>query len=210
MSSYLISLLIGFLGLDTTIAFQVLISQPIFACSILGWLLGDIAMGIEIGIMMQLLWLNIIPAGASVFPEGNVASMVTCVIAIQFAHLGIPNIVFTVAFGIGIVVSYAGAWLTVMDRKLNGYFLNLTLQAAEKASFKKIMLLDIASILVYLSMMSVLAYIALFSGGAIIPALDEHSSIALEEKLKLIKPAVWGIGIAMTAPLIYQAVKQKY
>ena len=67
MPNFLIALFIGFLSLDTTIAFQMLISQPIFSCGILGWIFGNPALGIEIGIMMQLLWINIIPSGATTF-----------------------------------------------------------------------------------------------------------------------------------------------
>ena len=65
MPNFALSLFIAFLGLDTTIAFQVMISQPIFSCPILGWLLGDPLTGMEIGAMMQLLWLNNIPAGGN-------------------------------------------------------------------------------------------------------------------------------------------------
>jgi PTS system mannose-specific IIC component len=209
MSNLLTALLIGFLGLDTTIAFQVLISQPIFACSILGWLLGNAPLGIEIGIIMQLIWLNIVPVGASVFLEGNIASMVTCVIAVKFDGLGLPNLVFTVALVIGFLVSYVGARLTVFDRKLNGLILNWTLQAAEQASFKKITLLDFASILTYFMMMSALAYVSISAGEFILPVLQNVFPPAIDAKLAFVKPAAWGIGIALTVLMILQIIKTK-
>jgi mannose/fructose/N-acetylgalactosamine-specific phosphotransferase system component IIC len=209
MSNLFTALLIGFLGLDTTIAFQVLISQPIFACSIFGWLLGNAPLGIEIGIMMQLIWLNILPVGASVFLEGNIASMITCVIVIKFDSLGLPNLVFTVALAIGFLVSYVGARLTVLDRKLNVFILNWTLQAVDQANFKKITLLDFISILAYFIMMSALAYISILLAELIFPFLQEIFPPENDDKLAFVKPAAWGIGIALTTLMITQIIKSR-
>lgn len=209
MSNLLISLLIGFLGLDTTIAFQVLISQPLFSCSILGWLLGDAQLGIEIGIMMQLFWLNVVPVGAVIFLEGNIASMVVCAIVVKLNSLGTPNLVFTIAFIIGLIVSYAGARITVIDRKFNGFILNKTLEAAEEVNFKKITLFDFFSILFYFLLMSMLAYISLVFSEWLIPFLHNLFPPEADKKLVFVKPAVWGVGISMTATMIYKIVKQK-
>ena len=64
--------------------------------------------------------------------------MVTCAIALKYDHLGIPNLVFTSAFIIGIIVSYLGDRLTIIDRKLNGKILDLILKAAKEANLSKI------------------------------------------------------------------------
>lgn len=208
MPNYLIALLIGFIGLDTTIAFQVLISQPIFSCSILGWIFGDPALGVEIGIMMQLLWINIIPSGATTFPEANIASMVTCAIALKFAQLGLPNLVFTSAFIIGIIVSYAGDRLTIIDRKLNGKILDMILKAARDANLSKITFLDIVSIIIYFSIMSTLTFLALLLADWLVPLLQERYSY-LENKLILVKPAIWGMGIALTTPLVVKTIRTR-
>lgn len=206
MSNWLTSLLIGFLGLDTTVAFQVLVSQPLFSCTILGWLYGDLALGIETGLMMQLLWLNIIPAGATIFPEGNIGSMVTGAIVLQYQPLEIPNLVFSAGFASGILVSYVGAYVTVIDRKFNGIILELTLQAVHKGRFSKLTWLDLLSILIYFLLMSLLAFIALTLTGWVMPWL--HDSLgAFESNLRLVKPAVWGLGIALTLPMIYRALR---
>lgn len=209
MSNLLISLLIGFLGLDTTIAFQVLISQPLFSCSILGWLLGNAQLGIEIGIMMQLFWLNVVPVGAVIFLEGNIASMVVCAIVVKLDSLGMPNLVFTVAFVIGLIVSYAGAQLTVFDRKFNGFILKEALKAAEEANFKKITFFDFISVLIYFLMMSILAYISLVCSEWLILFLQSLFPPEADRKLVFVKPAVWGMGITMTATMIYKILKQK-
>lgn len=208
MTNFWLSLLIGVLGLDTTIAFQVLLSQPIFSCSILGWVMGDFQTGVEVGVMLQLLWLYIIPAGGSIFPEGNIASMITCVVVIQYHHLGMPNVVFVVAFILGIAMSYLGAQLTVIDRKLNVYILDWMVEAAQAAQLKKIALLDILSILVYLMLMSLLAYCALELAAWLMPFLKLIPQ-SWEAKLIIVKPVVWGIGIALTIPMIFEVIRSR-
>lgn len=210
MSYITTSLVIGFLALDTTVAFQVLVSQPLFACPILGWFLGDLEMGFEIGLLMQLLWLSSIPVGASKFPEGNMASMVTCAIAIYFKNLGYPNAILTIAFVVGIVISYIGAMLTVMDRKINGYVLNFILKAAEQAKLYKISFLEITSVFAYYVLMSALAFLALIVADWIIPEFIDLLPSSLEMKLFFVKPVIFGIGVALTVPMIYQSIRHQH
>lgn len=208
MFRVLISSLIGLLGLDTTIAFQVMISQPIFSAGILGVVYGNLPAALEIGMMMQLLWLGIVPAGATVFPEGNIGSMITCAIVLDYYHLEIPNLVFATAFAGGIITSYIGAYVTVADRKINGRILGLTLAAARKARFNQITLLNLLSIIIYFILMSLLAYFALFVGDQVIEALQTYLPASLDKRFSLLKPAVWGLGIALIVPILYREVKQ--
>ena len=148
---------------------------------------------------------RIIPAGATVFPEGNIGSMITGAIVLQYQELEIPNLVFTAGFVIGILVSFVGAYVTVIDRKLNGYILELTLQAVRKGRFSKITWLDMLSILIYFLLMSLLAFIALTLAGWAMPWLQSALGV-FESNLRLVKPAVWGLGIALTLPMIYRAL----
>ncbi|MCB0262011.1 MAG: PTS sugar transporter subunit IIC [Calditrichaeota bacterium] len=201
MSNFSLALLISLLGLDTTIAFQVLISQPVFACSIIGWLMGDPMTGMEIGAIMQMIWLNMLPVGAASFPEGNIASMLVCVIVIRFADLDIPNTVFAVAFVYGMIVSYVGAQLTTLDRRLNTRILKWAQQAAEQADLRKLTLLDMLSIAFYLIIMVFLSFIMLWLADVIFPLLSSLPP-SWETRLQFVKPVVWGIGIALTAALI--------
>lgn len=201
MSNFSLALLISLLGLDTTIAFQVLISQPVFACSIIGWLMGDPVTGMEIGAIMQMIWLNMLPVGAASFPEGNIASMLVCAIVIRFADLDMPNTVFAVAFVYGMIVSYVGAQLTTLDRRLNTRILKWAQQAAEQADLRKLTLLDMLSIAFYLIIMVFLSFIMLWLADVIFPLLTSLPP-GWETRLQFIKPVVWGIGIALTAALI--------
>ncbi|RMG66407.1 MAG: hypothetical protein D6715_07090 [Calditrichaeota bacterium] len=209
MSTVLTSLIIGFLSLDTTVAFQVLVSQPIFSCPLLGWLLGDLAAGFEMGLLMQLLWLGIIPAGARKYPEGNLASMVACVLVIQSGGENFPNLVFLLALLVALLVSYLGATLTVLDRRLNGLFFELARRAAEHGQLKLILALDVFSVALYLGLMSLLALASLLFGGWAIEQALALMPGFLEAKLALLKPAVLGIGTGFMARHFYLSWKRK-
>lgn len=208
--SYLIpSMVIGILALDTTVAFQILISQPIFACPIIGWILGNPQVGFEVGLIMQLLWLNVLPVGSIIFPEGNIASMVICAVTVMFGDLPYPNIVLTFAVLMGVVVSYAGAWVTVLDRKINGIFFSAATKSAQQINMGRMNSIEILSIFIYFVMMTLLAYFSLIISGTVLHLIKDTFSAGLEQKLMFIKPVLFGIGIMFTFHLILNSAKKK-
>lgn len=209
MSYLLPSIVIGVLALDTTIAFQILLSQPIFACPILGWILGNPQLGFEIGLIMQLLWLHLLPVGSVIFPEGNVASMVICTIAVSFSDLPYPNLIFTFAVLIGILVSFGGAWLTVLDRKINEMFLKLALKSAQRVNIRQIKLIEFQSIFIYFVLMTLLAFLSLLSSDFALNFIEDLFSESLEQKFVMIKPVILGTGVMFTFVLIINQIKKK-
>lgn len=66
----------GIVGLDTTAAWQILISHPLISSTIIGWIFGDLSLGLFFGLVMELLWMKDVPVGGAKFPEGNIGSLV--------------------------------------------------------------------------------------------------------------------------------------
>lgn len=56
-------------GLDRTAAFQLMISRPIVAAPLTGWVLGEPLAGLQVGAMVELLWLGRLPVGAAIPPD---------------------------------------------------------------------------------------------------------------------------------------------
>lgn len=54
------------LGLDRTAALQIMISRPLVAGPLVGFLLGDATTGLTIGMLLELLWLCRLPVGANI------------------------------------------------------------------------------------------------------------------------------------------------
>lgn len=73
-------LIAAMLEMDTTYAVQSLVSRPIIAGPILGWLCGDILMGVQVGIFAELLLSDVAPLGGIIPPSGVTLCTVTLVL----------------------------------------------------------------------------------------------------------------------------------
>ena len=56
-------------GLDRTAALQVMLSRPLVAAPLAGWMLGAPQNGLLVGSMVELLWLGRLPVGAAIPPD---------------------------------------------------------------------------------------------------------------------------------------------
>ncbi len=93
----------GILGLDRTAAGQFMISQPIVAGPLTGWLLGDLTAGIVIGATLELIWVLDLPIGT--FVPAN--ATVEAVSATAIAALGSPGGASLPIIGFSIVLTTA-------------------------------------------------------------------------------------------------------
>jgi len=69
-------------GLDRTALLQIMISRPIVAAPLVAWLLGAPVIGLQIGIMVELLWLARLPVGAAVPPDDTQVAIASSVLVI--------------------------------------------------------------------------------------------------------------------------------
>lgn len=81
-------------GLDRTAAFQVMISRPIVAAPLAAWLLGEPLVGLQIGALLELLWLGRLPVGAAIPPDDTqvavAATLLTITMGQTLALSGLP------------------------------------------------------------------------------------------------------------------------
>ena len=76
-------LLGGLLALDATSVGQFMVSRPLVAGTLAGWLLGDVALGLELGVILELFHLAGVPAGGTRVPETGPASVVAVSVALS-------------------------------------------------------------------------------------------------------------------------------
>ncbi|RLB76106.1 MAG: hypothetical protein DRH06_06645 [Deltaproteobacteria bacterium] len=69
-------------GLDRVAILQVMISRPIVAAPLTALLLGDPMIGLQIGVMVELLWLARLPVGAAVPPDDTQVAIAGSVLVI--------------------------------------------------------------------------------------------------------------------------------
>ncbi len=71
----------GIIGLDRTALGQFMISQPVVAGPLTGWLLGDVTAGLVIGGTLELIWVLDMPIGTFVPADSTVAAVAATAIA---------------------------------------------------------------------------------------------------------------------------------
>ncbi len=106
----------GLLALDATSVGQFMVSRPLVAGTLTGWWLGDPALGLQVGAMLELFHLAGVPAGGSRVPETGPASVVT--VAVAMSAGGLTGL----AFGLvaGLAVSELGGITVGLQRQVVG------------------------------------------------------------------------------------------
>lgn len=91
-------------GLDRVALVQVMISRPLVAGPLTGWVLGQPLLGLEIGMLLELLWLGRLPVGAVIPPDDTQVAVGSTVLAISMGHLldlhGMPLLILSVLIAI--------------------------------------------------------------------------------------------------------------
>jgi mannose/fructose/N-acetylgalactosamine-specific phosphotransferase system component IIC len=100
LNALLTSLFAGLLELDHVQAGQFLLSRPALVGPLLGWLNGCPLEGARIGLLVELIYLDFIPIGGVVPPNGLVAAA-SAVLAVSWS--GLPE---SLAFFLGILSGF--------------------------------------------------------------------------------------------------------
>jgi hypothetical protein len=111
------SLLGGALALDGTSVGQLMLSRPLAAGLLAGWLAGDARAGFLAGVVLEIYLLVAFPVGGARFPEGATATVVAAVTAATYPGPG-P---LALAVGLGLVWGQVGGWTTSGLRNVNGW-----------------------------------------------------------------------------------------
>lgn len=115
MSLLGLSALGGLLGLDGTSVGQFMVSRPLVAGTVTGWLMGEPLLGATIGAVLELYLLVSFPTGGSRFPEGATATVVAVGSA---ATTGGPGSL-ALAVAVGLVWGHVGGFSITGLRRLN-------------------------------------------------------------------------------------------
>ena len=139
----LVCLVGGIVAIDTTSAWQVMICRPIVSGPLVGLLFGDLQTGLLIGALMELIWSGIVPTGASVFPDSNVASVVAAAVAIELNRdFSTPHFVLLTSIAYSVPVAYIGSLLIIWMRRKNTALLSRALRFADEGNSQKVIFMN--------------------------------------------------------------------
>ena len=129
--SLIVALIGGIVDLDSTAVVQCMISQPIVAAPltglILGSMLGDYAAGLQLGLMvgviLQLVWIEQLPLGMNVPPDAALASVLSVALGFCAGHnyssYAEREVCYTVGLLISVGLGLLGRSLDMFVRRLN-------------------------------------------------------------------------------------------
>jgi mannose/fructose/N-acetylgalactosamine-specific phosphotransferase system component IIC len=106
----------GLLALDGTSMGQFMVSRPLVAGTLTGWVLGDPFLGLLVGGIIELYFIPVFPVGGADFPEGGPPTVVAVVAASGMPGAG------GIALGVmmGLVWSRLAAFSNHLLRRTNG------------------------------------------------------------------------------------------
>jgi mannose/fructose/N-acetylgalactosamine-specific phosphotransferase system component IIC len=206
---YIIIAVVGSLIiLDTTVAFQLLISQPLITSTITGYILGDVELGLKIGFYLQLLWLSCIPVGAAIVPEGNAAAIIITSLIIkhssQFENFYTILVCTTIY---GILISYIGGQLVVMFRKANIVLMQKVSYNIQKGNFNYLNRINIIALIFHFILFFILIILSLYLGN-ICFKIFELIPIRMESFFQYGAIAIIAIGIGLILPIYREKYAQ--
>jgi len=110
-----LSLLGGLFGLDSTAVGQFMVSRPLVAGAVTGWVLGNPVLGVAVGGILELYLLVSFPTGGARFPEGSTATVVAVAAASPLDGAG----ALPLAVALGLVWGQMGGLTIGLQRHLN-------------------------------------------------------------------------------------------
>ena len=105
IADYLLAGLVAMLtGLDRVALVQIMISRPLVAAPLTGLVLGNPLLGLEVGMLLELLWLGRLPVGAAIPPDDTQVAVGATVLAFSMGQMlglvGMPMVILAVLVAI--------------------------------------------------------------------------------------------------------------
>jgi PTS system mannose-specific IIC component len=104
-------------ALDLVSVPQAMLSRPLVAGAVAGWLAGDVEAGLRVGVLLELFALDVLPIGAVRYPDYGPATVAGTVLAV-----GAPwELGLGISVGLGLLVAAIGGWSLQVVRRRNAH-----------------------------------------------------------------------------------------
>lgn len=199
----LISFIGGLIAIDTASGWQVMISQPVVSCPLIGLLFGYPELGLLMGILLELPWLINIPLGGVHGSEGNLGAIVATSLSIYLAShkVNTENIIVIIAIIYSLVVSRVGIHLVEYVRKANLMLIHLADRAAAQGDMKRITWLNLTGVLYSFLLGFILVGIGFALGVIVLKPLAAFIHPQFNFAFGLAKYGLLGLGVGVVATL---------
>lgn len=154
-------------GLDRTALAQTMLSRPLVCSCIAGYVLGIFVPALQIGIMLELLWLMRLPVGATIAPDDTQAAIGAVVLVKLFGpqitdHLYAYIILIVVLV---VILAEVGKCWDVWARHLNERLFSNALRGLERSKVRPLVVNHYAGLIVF-SCAALLSLLFIVAGGS--------------------------------------------
>jgi len=188
----------GLIGLDRTALGQFMVSQPIVAGPLTGWVLGDPVAGLIIGGTLELIWVLDMPVGTFVPADSTVATVAaTAIVVLGSGGAADPSVV---GFGLLLTVLMAPASRLAdqLMRQRNAQIPELALSPAGLPTEGRVAFWHIAGLLVFF-LKSFIQCLVMIPAGIAAVSLFLRAPEALHRAMNLYVHVLPLLGIASAA-----------
>jgi PTS system mannose-specific IIC component len=124
-------------ALDLVSVPQALLSRPLVAGTVAGWLAGDVEAGLRVGVVLELFALDVLPIGAVRYPDYGPATVVGTALAV-----GAPwELGLGLSVGLGLLIAVLGGWSLQAVRRRNAHAIQrraAALAAGDSSAIRKL------------------------------------------------------------------------
>lgn len=155
-------------GLDRTALAQTLLSRPLVCSCLIGYLLGVFVPAVQIGIMLELLWLMRLPVGATIAPDDTQAAIGAVVLVKLFLPQISEHLYAFIIFIVVVVIILAevGKCWDVWARHLNERLFSNAVKGLERSSTRLLVINHYAGLAVF-SCAALLSLSFIVAGGGV-------------------------------------------
>lgn len=191
-----VALLGGVIGLDRTAAGQFMVSQPIVAGPLTGWMLGEPTTGLVIGAALELVWVLDLPVGTFVPANATVGTVSATAIAV----LGNPAGASLPVIGFSMLLTTATVPLTMkadgLIRTWNARLAETALSASETIAGHALGRAQVAGLVLFF-LKSFVLYCIFIPLGVAAVALFGHLPDAFHRAMSLFVKLLPMLGVAL-------------
>lgn len=196
----LILIVAGVAGVESVLENSQL-ERPLFVCTVIGIILGDMKTGIMLGGTLELMSLGWLNVGAALPPDVALAGVISTIMVI----LGKQDIASGIAMAMPLAI--AGVMLNMLIRTISVYFIHLADKFADQGNSKGISICHIVPMFLHaLRIMVPAALVCIFVNGDAVQALLSSIPEVITNGLTIASGFIVVVGYAM----VIKMMKSKY
>ena len=194
-----ISLWVGFAGLDYY-GSGLMFGRPIITGPVVGFLMGDMQTGLEIGATLELAWLGVMPLAGAQPPNVTIGAAVGVVFGIQ------SGLAPTAVVGVAIPFAILMQQLTVTQFTVFSTFMTKVDKMAEDCDVKGIERLNYFGMATYFFTFAICTFVPTYFGDVVAKSIVETVPVGIIEGLSIAGAMMPALGFAM---LLKMMLKEK-